>query len=291
MAKGSAASISTTFGAAAATLVIAGAILAWPTLSVCGADARGFGACLRDSLADRGLLPADDISVDNKGGEADPPLPIPRPAQEGWLAAIAAEPPAPELGVVELTAPPPGIMAGVSEAPPPPTPSVALAPTAPLAAELAAEPSKPADVVQLEGSAGTLTAMAAKAPEDEVATVALAAPQGALNASGSAVPERDVPVMNILDQIDRRLSAGSAEPETPPAAPVAVEPLPVKPAPPPRRAPAKPKPAPPPVELQAEAAPERPPVKPVYNPAFPNVVVLPAPAAGENSSIRTLTLN
>jgi hypothetical protein len=51
----------------------------------------------------------------------------------------------------------------------------------------------------------------------------------------------------------------------------------------------------PPVELQAEASVEPveapPPVAIEFNPQYPNVLVLPPPTTGDNSSFRSLQLN
>ena len=53
-------------------------------------------------------------------------------------------------------------------------------------------------------------------------------------------------------------------------------------------------PEPAPVGLQAEVSAEptpAPPVVIVYNPEYPNVLVLPPPANGDDSSFRSLQLN
>ena len=285
MSQGRAASVSITIGAATATLVVAGIIVAWPALSACTGDAAGPGACLRDRLVERGLL------VPGGAGETNPPLPVPRPALENWLTAAAAAAPPPAPGAVVLAAPGQGTVAGTGATVAPSfAPRVDLIPALRLEASIAAAPQFQAEVVRLSGQAGGISIRATAPPEAPVAQVALAMPRGVLEAEGREVPPRDVPVLNILDQIDRHLSAAAPEPEFVPMRPVVVEPLPAKP-----KAFAEPKPAPPSPEAAApandSAPPASAPVRPVYNPSFPNVVVLPAPNGGESSSIRTLTLD
>jgi hypothetical protein len=207
---GSAASISTTIGAAAATLLVVGAILVWPSASHCAADPEGWGTCLRNLLSERGLA------------EPDAPVePLQPPAgPSGWLDARADEPVAPMVPMIELASSPARLDAAEIPVVSPASPQVALAPAAP---ELA------------------VVAVPAAQPVTTPAT--LNDPAGALSARGADAPPAVIPPTVL-----------TAAPE------MATEPV-----------------------LEVNEVPR-------FDPAYPNVLVLPLPN-GDNSSVRTLTLD
>jgi hypothetical protein len=208
---GSAASISTTIGAAAATLLVVGAILVWPSASHCAADPEGWGTCLRNLLSERGLAGPD--------APVDPVQPPAGPS--GWLDARADEPAAPKIPVIELAGNRARLDAAEIPLVRPASPQVAFAPAAPELAVVAV-PAAP-----LVATPATLND-----------------PAGALSARGADAPPTLVPPTVLT----------ATAPE------MATEPV-----------------------LEVTEVPR-------FDPAYPNVLVLPLPN-GDNSSVRTLTLD
>jgi len=181
---------------------------------------------------------------------------VTRPAPEpprpvGWLEVNATEYEPPPPAAVTLTAPA-GTLALAGAAP-------AATPPAPAAATLAALP-------------GELTAAAAP-PTAVPAAPVLLAPVGAVAAIGTAGGEGVSPATAALAAPIGSLSAGMA-PATPPMSPAIELHAPEKTISSPIQVP----------KIEAET--RLPVIR--FDPAFPNVVVLPAPNTGPDSSIRML---
>jgi hypothetical protein len=261
-------SVSATVGVAVATLLVVGGILAGPAILECSRDSNGFGACLRDKAADTGLIAPDAERTERPDVVADvssePPLP---PAPMGWMEAAANEYEAPASVPVDLAATAAGIAAmeaePVSEAPV----EVAIVPPTELATATPVVGTEMATVT-LDGAEPGL--MAEGVPSGEAAPVgevALAGPQGAVTAM-APTPEAAIDGAAALAAPDGLLVESPIVIDEPVAAPV---------------------------ELQAEVsvAPVEapPPVAVEFNPQYPNVLVLPPPAEGDNSSFRSLQLN
>ena len=327
-----AASVSTTIGASFATLVAVAAILAWPTISECSSDPAGFGACVTDALAERGLLAPEKDTIERPVGPdvpTDPPLPISPAKPAGWLEATAAEIAPTRIAPVELVGAPAGRLNGQEAEADLPLSPLLLAPAAKVDATVAALSDAPETVTRLGGDLRALTATASAGPEDPVAKVALVGPVGAVAATALTSPAAIEPPQELVPAGPVGMLSATSPVEDADAQPLMVKPLPVKPAgtlavaapaEPPLRAeplpvsplPTKPRlplpvqAVPAPVELTAEVAPlpiavpvkrpappatvDRAPVI-KYNPAFPNVVVLPPPATGANSSIQSWTID
>lgn len=304
MARSStAASVSTTIGASFATLVAVAAILVWPAVSQCSGDAAGFGTCLRGVLAERGLLAPDGDAIDRPAGPelpTDPPLPISPVKPAGWLEATAAEIAPTRIAPIELTAGPAGELNGQGAAADLPLSPILLAPAAKVDATVAALRAAPETVARLEGDLGKLAA-GVSAPDDvPIPKVALVGPVGAMTATAVPPPAAADPSARLVPVKPAGTLSVSAPVEASSAAePMLVTPLPAKP-----RLPLPVEAAPPAVELTAEVAPAPiaapvkrfdPPVEagPMirFNPAYPNVVVLPPPATGANSSIQAWNID
>jgi hypothetical protein len=208
---GSAASISTTIGAAAATLLVVGAILVWPSASHCAAESEGWGTCLRNLLSERGL-PEPDAPVEPLQPPAGP---------SGRLEARADEPAAPKVTMIEIAGSPARLNAAEIPVVSPASPQVALAPAAPELAVVAV-PAAPTNTTPatLNDPAGALSARGADAPP-------AVAPPTVLSATAPKMATE--PVLEVMEV-------------------------------------------------------------PRFDPAYPNVLVLPLPN-GDNSSVRTLTLD
>lgn len=251
------ASIATTIGVACATLLVMGGILAGPAVLDCSADQRGFGACLRDHMAGSGLVSPEDEQINR------PPL----------VSEVPAEP---EMAVSEE--------ALVSVEPAKPTGWIDAQAT-----ELASEPSA---AVALKAPGGTID-VAARPPAADGAAVAatLASPKGEMRAGGANI-EPTAPAQSALaPQLGAVATTGSIGALPLPWAaeligrppPAFEEPLVEA---------AVEVPAPPVAEPEAAPAAAAPPPQVVrFDPQYPNVLVLPAPAKGEDSSFRTLQLN
>ncbi len=302
MARGNtAASVSTTIGAATATLFVVVAILAWPTVSLCSRDTAGFGACLRGILAERGILGPEGYSTDRPSGpDAPAPLPVAPLPSSGWLEARAAEIMPDALATIELVGSPAGELSGEGKSVLEAAPGVALAPAPKLDATVEILHKPPNGSVRMRETFGGLKATAIEDGEDvPVTRLALIGPVGAITAQIVAPSIAAEPTARLVPPY---VEAGRLSVETPterPAAapPMKLEPLPTKPLLPdiPIKAP------PQPIELTASIAPVPVPAPQTaveaeapmftFNPAYPNVLMLPSPAIGENSSIRTLTLD
>ena len=293
--------MSTTIGASFATLVAVAAILVWPTVSQCSSDPAGFGSCLRGVLAERGLLAPNNI--DHPAGPdvpSDPALPILPAKPAGWLEATAAEVAPTRIAPVELTGGPAGELNGQGAMPDLPLSPILLAPAAKVDATVAALSDAPEAVARLSGDLGVLAATGSVTDDEPVAKVALVGPVGAVTATAVPPPVAADPLAKLVPV----KPTGTLSVTGPAEASSAAEPVPVAPLP------AKPKlalpvqAAPSVVELTAEVAPmpiavparrpdppvEAPPVI-TFNPAYPNVVVLPPPATGANSSIQAWTFD
>jgi hypothetical protein len=267
VANRAATSVYATLGVAAATLVVVGAILAGPSILECSRDPGGVGACLRDRLTD---------SV--------PVVPAPEPEQPDMIADVSSEPsvPAPtgwmdvNANEYEPLAGEPVELAGVAaditatELLPAVEPPAAIAvPPVSEFATAALAPSVEVAPVELYAPALDLLAEAASSSEPPAVDVALVGPEGQV-VTVAPVPVAPIGGAAILTQPDE-LPAGTLTVLAPPLA----EPVPVE-----LRA-----------EVEAAPVPEPAPVVIEFNPEYPNVLVLPPPVVGDDSSFRSLQLN
>ena len=90
--------MSLTIGAAFATLLVAGGILAGPAILDCSSQGGSIGACLRDRLDQSGLI--------SPNPPAAPSAPEAPARTSGWIEANATEYEAPLPGAVDLRGPP-----------------------------------------------------------------------------------------------------------------------------------------------------------------------------------------
>jgi hypothetical protein len=281
-----------------------------------------------DALAERGLLAPEKDTLDRPAGPdvpTDPPLPISPAKPAGWLEATAAEIAPTRITPVELVGAPAGQLNGQDTKPDAPPSPLALAPAAkvdatvaekddsPLSPLLLAPAAKvdatvaalsdaPQAIARLDGDLGKLRAGGVVSEDEPAAKVALVGPVGAITASILPPPVASDPKATLVPPPEKPSGTLSVTVPVEPATtgvPLRVTPVPTLPR---RQLPVEA--APPPVELTAEispapiAAPVRrpwPPAAPApvikFNPAFPNVVVLPPPATGANSSIQSWTID
>ena len=258
--------MSATVGVAVATLLVVGGILAGPSLLECSRDSNGFGACLHDRMADGGLLAPEADSTEQPDTVADVSSePSAPPAPAGWMEANANEYETPAAAPVGLTGSP-ATIAGAEAAPAAEPPlEVAIVPPAELATGLPSAGPEAATVTLDATAPGLVAEGAPSAALAPAADVALVGPQGAVNATGPQPAEPPDGAATLTPPESLVVEAPTAEPEVPPVqleAEASVEPI----------------------EAPAPTAPE-------FNPLYPNVLVLPPPASGDNSSFRTLQLN
>jgi hypothetical protein len=352
--------LSTTIGVAAATLLVMGGILAGPAILDCAKDGSKFGACLRDKIAESGLIAPEGESVEKQILTSEVPSsePLPEPSvvaetprPPGWIEANANEyaPKPPALAVLTGT---PGKLFARGEAAQAAGTSVEVALAQPLGrltasgSDAAPQDSALAAIVLHRGDLLATGSVAAEsAPPIDVA---LAAPVGKLDAAGQTGIARDPAIVAIVEHSGDLLARGNAAAESrSPSIEVALAGpvgeltasmalLETTPAPasltllprageltvlgtgstgvtieanvaPERFSLGTPlatgsigsaADAPGSVSLEASAAspieprmPEPPRRIIEFNPAFPNVLVLPPPNTGEDSSFRMLELN
>jgi hypothetical protein len=257
-----------TLGAAAATLLVVGGILVGPSILECSRDAGGFGACLRAKAADNGLI-AHDIS-------SEPP-----PA--GWMEAAANEFEAPVSAPIGLEGTRADLVAADATLESGEPIEVAIAPAAELATA-ALVPSDEAPDVALVAPEGEVSAELAVADAGAGGTAELSQPGGgeltAVAPSQAATQVTIAPEpIDVADELTSAVEPPSSEP-----APVelSAEPLPVEPEP---SLPSSSEP------VSSEPPSSEPVPVVVFNPKYPNVIVLPPPVSGDNSSFRSLKLN
>jgi hypothetical protein len=267
-------SVYATLGVAAATLLVVGGILAGPAVLECSRDPGGFGACLRDKVSDSGLIAPGTESLEQPSVVADISS-EPEPPPTGWMEAAANEFELPVAGLVELAGTPANLLADVADTGGSEAVEVAVAPATELATTTPAQEQAPVSVA-LVGPDGALGADAAPVEDDATAVVELSqAPSGTLVADASSEPPpAELLAVAPIDQ-SGDLTSVVAPPSSEPA-PVELSAEPVS---------SEPEPAPEP------DAPSEPAIVVEFNPQYPNVLVLPPPAAGDNSSFRSLQLN
>lgn len=277
-----------TLGAAAATLVVAGGILAGPAILECSASASGLGACLREKVAETGLVAPDAERAKQPEIVADMPVePIVPAAPTGWMEANANEYGAPATAVVDLTGSP-SELAAMEVVPSVEVPlEVAVAPVTELATA-ALIPQIGTSTVDLGAPDAALMAQGSSSENaSEPPQVALVGPEGQIAGAGPDLlaPMAGTTVLaqptglsvEALPDGEAALASIVPEPVEPAGTLTVLDPAPAEPAS---------------VELQADVVPvEPPPVAVEFNPDYPNVLVLPAPASGEDSSFRSLQLN
>ena len=293
-------SLSLTIGAAFATLLVVGGILTGPAILDCSHQGASIGACLRGKIVQSGLLPEDQPSavLPTQAAPATPET----SREPGWIEANATEYEGQAPGVARLRAPS-GILGADGSAAGSLAAAVEIAIAEPPGTievdGTASRVSDPAGAAELHADpAGGLTAHGrAEAVIDPAATL-LAPLPGAVLATGrdgAATPmsgttrasPRSAPLAtgSIGPTIGRSASAAleaSLDPVMPSIMPpVLAPPPPVTPqaAPQPERAPRT-------MALPRPHRLARPPIK--YDPHYPNVLVLPPPNTGANSSFATL---
>ncbi|MEO7222723.1 MAG: hypothetical protein ABIY37_09640 [Devosia sp.] len=263
-------SVYATIGVAAATLLVVGGILAGPSILECSRDADGFGACLREKVADSGLI-APDVS-----SEPSPPA--------GWMEAVANEYEAPASTPVGLEGSRAELVAeDVTVASSEPV-EVAIAPAMELATVTVA-PSGELANVELVGPQGAISADVATADTGSDGTAQLSQPNdGELTAAAPSPPAFEVAITpEPIDPADDLTSAVEPPPSEPAPVELSAEPTPVEPEPPEPSSVS-------PVPSESPSSSE-PGLVIEFNPQYPNVLVLPPPASGDNSSFRSLQLN
>ncbi len=260
--------MSATLGVAAATLLVVGGILAGPSLLECSGNSGALVACLRDKLHDTGIVsPEPETAADTPSESGAAPVPA------GWMEAKANEYEAATSASADLISAPASITA-VEASPPAEIPvEVAVVPPAELAAAVP-RPTEDALAVALDGDAASLLARGtASATPPPPAAVALVGPQGEVTAL-SLAPEVSVDGTTGLTQPPGRAEGFVEAPPEQDAGPVELQ---ASASAEPIAAPATVKP-PPPVVVE-------------FDPQYPNVLVLPPPAEGDNSSFRALQLD
>ena len=298
-------SVSLTAGVAFATLLVVAGILAGPAVLDCSHQTGGFGVCLRGKVVESGLLPQDEALAPMAVTSPDAAMPpaVAEPLRKpGWIEAKAteyeaAQPP----GFAQLHAPAGTIGAdGNAAGAPAAAVEIALARpggdlSADGAAPSAADPAGPAEMIV--GPTGQLSADGRALAMVDPAATTLAPLPGSVSAighDGAALPlsgvatagPRGVPLVtgSIGTTGGRSASAmleASLQPIVPSIMPPALEPTPVAPlAAPVRKLPVKAAAA---LKLHRQAKPT---IK--YDPHYPNVLMLPPPNTGENSSFATL---
>lgn len=261
-----------------------GGILAGPAVLDCSTDSDGLGACLRDRLVNSGLLAPIETQTDMPMLISE--LPVTPELPVSGEPAVAVEPPKP-VGWIEARA---GEFAGDM-----PAAAALSAPAGALDIAIAPVPVE-AGQAALVAPGGQLRATATPPPVMQ-AELALAPKLGALQAGGGlgAGPSLEAGAAPLVGPSAQIAATGGIGSGTATAAAELSAPLPV-PEPEPE---AVPEPAPvfetPLVEISAELPPAPPVIEPPppirFDPDYPNVLVLPAPASGEDSSFRTLQLN
>jgi hypothetical protein len=277
-------SVYATLGVAAATLVVVGAILVGPSILECARDAGGLGACLRGKAAENGLI-SPDISSD-------------QPAPAGWMEAVANEYEAPASAPVELEGARADLLAEAAEISSAEAIEVAVAPAAELATVAPAQ-EEPAVSVALVGPEGEISARIAVVDAGSGGAADLSQPtDGTLTAETPSEAAVDVAVaIQPIDPADELTSAVEPPPSEPAPVELSAEPVPSEPEPSqpePSLEPEPPQPGPSSEatpEPSSEPEPEEPAIVVEFNPQFPNVIVLPPPTAGDDSSFRSLQLN
>jgi hypothetical protein len=267
LAARAATSVYATLGVAAATLVVVGAILVGPSILECSKDGGGLGACLRDKAADNGLI-SPDVS-------SEPPPPA------GWMEAVANEYEPPVSASVALEDAPVELAVVAAETSSSAAVDVAIAPAAELATIAPAQEETPVSVA-LVGPEGAISADVTVADIAPDAPVVLSQPvDGTLTAETPTEPVVDVAIaVEPIDLADDLTSAVEPPPSEPAVADLSAEPLPAEPS-------AEPVPSsePPPAPSSEPA------IVVEFNPNYPNVIVLPPPVVGDDSSFRSLQLN
>ncbi len=270
-------SLSFTIGIAFATLVVTGGILAGPAVLNCSHQTGGFGACLRGKVIEGGFLPPDA------------PAPVPPQSAEaalapGWIDANATEYEASTSGRAQLTA-----GSGRLEA-------LGGLPSVEVSGEVALV--DPGARINADGVA------AAPGPFGDVNLAPITTGSidvtgdGAVRSGLAGTTSIEPPSSPTPPQVTGRVGTAHAGQGRVWLAPQLVADLspvppldrvvePIVPKAPPQLMP-RPVPAPPKAAAQVPPKPGAAPRPPKYDSRFPDVLVLPPPNTGENSSFATL---
>lgn len=272
-------SLSFTIGIALATLVVGGGILAGPSVIDCSRQPDSFGACLRSKVIAGGVLPAEPSLPSLVSSEP--------PRLAGWIEANATEYEAPLPDLVQLSAEPGRLdAAGALPGTPEISAKIALAhPSVSLRADgLAPLPRRSGDASLGPVITGSIDATGdAGVPRNglsattSVAAPALTAPPPASGRIGGTAHGQGR--ASLAPQLIADLSPVPPLSEMVPApVPQGLPPLMPRPL------------AAPSAAAQLEPKSVARPRPPKYDPRYPNVLVLPPPNTGENSSFATLEL-
>jgi hypothetical protein len=268
--------LSFTIGIAFATLLVAAGILAGPAVVDCQHQSQSLGACLRGKVVDSGLVEPDAVPATPAGEEA-----AQRPP--GWIEANATEYETPASGLAQLSAEPGEIDAygalptaeiGADVALVDPDASVradGLVPLSRPSGEAALAPIITGSIDATGGIPG-----AGPSGDTSMEPPVLPAPPTASGRAGTTAPGRGR--ASLAPQLIADLSP------VPPLAEVLVAPVP-------KTVPQLiPRPLAPTAAARLKPEPQPKPRPPKYDPRYPNVLVLPPPNTGENSSFATLEL-
>lgn len=271
-------SLSFTIGVAFVTLLVGGGILAGPSVLECSHQPRSVGACLRARIVKGGLLPAEPTPPAVVSSE-EPVLRAP-----GWIEANATEYETPAPGVAALRADP-GQLDAFGALPGPEIsaeialvdPGVGiradgLAPTARPSAEAALMPTITGSI-DATGDGAFASGLAGEARVEPPLLPAPPQATGRVGGTTRGQGRASLAPQLIADLSPTSLLTDLVAPVVPRAMPPRLPPRPL---------------APPKTTSQARPAPEAQPRPPKYDPRYPNVLVLPPPNTGENSSFATL---
>lgn len=268
-------SLSFTIGIAFATLVV-GEGFATPAVLDCSQQPQGFGACLRGKVVDGGFLPPEPQPPAVASSELASRAP-------GWIEANATEFETPAFGTAELSAEPGRLDA------------FGALPSAEISAEIAL--ADPGASIRAEGLA-PLPAASANADLSPTITGSIDASAARVRSSGLAgdasieppvlppPPEAAGHVGTAPRGHGKAFLAPQLIADLSPAPPLAQ----IAPPPPPKAPPRFMPPMRPEATAQVKPEPTPKPSPPRYDPRYPNVLVLPPPNTGENSSFATLEL-
>ena len=301
------ASVSLTIGVAVATLLVVGGILAGPAILDCAKQTGGIGACLREKATHSGgSLPAPpaapvETAISSQLPPAPPPIVADIPRNTGWIEVNAVEyDPRPSAMAILFPAPHNLGAAGLVPPKSGPTSAAALRPSpGHLTASLSEPASVPVPSVNLVPRTGEVRADSGTPEPGPVGSARLVRPIGNLTASFSVLVLGEPSSANLLPTPSASGGIGTNSADR---AIVTLEAnvLPDSPLPLPRPELVSP--------VKSDAAPEKleasgspaPPAKPVptalpvhvvkADPRYPNVLVLPPPNSGADSSFATLTL-
>ena len=302
-----AASVSLTIGVAVATLLVVGGILAGPAILDCAKQTGGIGACLREKVTHSSSLPAPpaapiETAVSSEPPSAAPPIVADIPRNTGWIEVNATEYD-PRPSAVAILSPAPGNLDASGLVPSNPASAADALLTRPpgqLTASLSEPASIPTPSANLVARTGEVRADGGTAVPAALGSSRLIRPIGKLTASFSAIVLGEPSSANLLPTPSATGGIGTnlADPAIVTLEAKVVPDLPLPLPRPVIASPVKSDATPEKLEASASAVPAAKPLPtalPVHvvkaDPRYPNVLVLPPPNSGADSSFATLTLH